>query len=148
MADIGQLTRAKPVRMTLDLGGGDTVNITFDSNRITPAWTERARTRAFDDQDLLSLPKSLAEAILEWDVTQDGQPFPPTADNIAVFSFPVQQRLMTELLSAAVPGEAEGNASGTISSTPSIDSTAPPATPQNGLAPSLSPTPSTSPSPT
>lgn len=142
------LTRPKPRQVVIDLGDGDTISVVFNSNKITPAWMRDAEQRD-NDRDSLSLPKALAEVILSWDVTEDdGSEFPPTAENIAVLSYPAQSELLTSILGAAVPSSAEGNASANISSTPSTDSSNAQESPPNGQAPSPLPEPSASPSPT
>lgn len=145
MAELRHLTRPKPTDTTIDLGDGDTVTITFDRNKITPHWMAEAERRD-TERDTQSLPKALAEVMLEWDVTDEGAAFPPTAENIAVFSYPVQAELLRCILVAAVPSRAEGNASPEPSSTPPSDSSPQEATLPNGDATSPLPAPSTSPS--
>lgn len=145
---VSELTRQKPVSATIDLGDGDAIQVTFDRNRVTPAWVTLASKRD-EEQDTLSLPKALADVLLSWDVTNDdGSEFAPTAENIAVFSYPAQSDLLTRIMEAAVPSRAEGNASSERSSTPPSDSTPLPLTPPNGLVTSPSPELSASPSPT
>jgi hypothetical protein len=145
--EIGTLTRQKLVNADIDLGDGDSVRISFDSNKVTPAWV-RETERRVEDRDTLSLPKALAEVIVGWDVTQDGQEFPPTADNIAVLSFSAMSALFERMMEAAVPSRAEGEVSADTSSTPDTDSSVRPGSLQNGPAPSPLPERSTSPSPT
>lgn len=136
MADIGHLNRPKAKSLAIDLGEGDTINIVFNVNAITPALLE------------LAIKDALPQTIMEWDVTKDGQPFPPTPENVASLSYPIQHALVAEIVAAAKPSDAEGNASGNISSTPSTDSMPEPASLLNGQEPSSSPTVSASPSPT
>lgn len=145
---VSDLTRPKLVTTTIDLGDGDSVNVVFDRNRVTPAWAAEANRRD-EDQDALSLPKALEDVISEWDVTNDdGTQFLPTAANIAVFSYPVQRELLTQILSAAVPSDAEGKASASPQSIPSSGSTETLAVSQNGTVTSTLPVPSASPSQT
>lgn len=147
MPELKQLTRAKPTSCEIDLGEGDIVKVTFDRNKITPAWMQSAEKRD-NERDVLSLPKALSEVILLWDVTSDGEPFGHTPENIAQLSYPAQQGLLQRIIEAAVPASEEGNVSSNTSSTPSQSSSSEPASLQNGQAPSPSPTPSASPSPT
>ena len=145
---VSDLTRTKPTTASVDLGDGDTIQLTFDRNKVTPAWVTVAQRRD-EEQDTLSVPKALADVLLSWDVVNDdGTEFPPTPENIAVFSYPVQTRLLEMVLAAAVPTRAEGNASANTSATAAPDSTSSQVTHQNGLAPSPSLAPSASPSPT
>lgn len=145
---VSDLTRQKPVSATIDLGDGDTIEVSFDRNRVTPAWVTLAQQRD-EAQDTLSLPKALEDVILSWDVTNDdGTAFPPSAANIAVLSYPAQSELLTRIMQAAVPSSAEGNASPVLSSTAPSDSEELRPTPQNGLVTSPSPVPSASPSAT
>ncbi len=143
---VSDLTRAKPLDVTIDLGDGDMIVVRFDRNKVTPAWVGLAQQRD-EASDALSLPKALADVILDWDVVADNdEPFPPTVENLAVFSYPAQSDLLRRILEEAVPSRAEGNASANTSSSPSMDSTDAPASPQNGQVVSLSPPPSASPS--
>jgi hypothetical protein len=148
MPEIRNLTRQKPTAARIDMGDGDTVSLTFDANAITPAWMDEAQRRATEDADALSLARSLAHVILSWDVTEEGQPFPPTAKNISVLSFHALRALLDAVVTAAVPGSEEGNASNAISSSPDTSSTPTQASPQNGPQPSSLPLPSASPYPT
>lgn len=148
MPSRSHLTRPKPRNATVDLGEGDELKITFDANKITPAWMREAQKRD-EAQDSYSLPKALAEVMIGWDVTEDdGSVFPPNADNIGVFSYPVQSELLARILKAAVPSDAEGEASSAPSPEQSTTSSEPAQTHQNGATTSPSPEHSASPSPT
>jgi len=145
MPEISSLTRQKPRTAQIDLGEGDTINLTFDANAVTPHWMDEAQRRATENADVLSLSRSLAHVVLSWDVTDEGQPFPPTAENISVLSFSALRGFLDAVVTAAVPGAAEGEDSANISSTPSTDSMPLQANPQNGPSPSALPLPSASP---
>lgn len=139
---VSELTRPKPVEATIDLGDGDSIMLVFDRNRVTPAWVTLAQQRD-EEQDTLSLPKALADVIVSWDVTgDDGGEFPPTAENIAVLSFPAQSELLQRIMAQAVPSRAEGNSSPAPTNMPPSDSVEPVLPPQNGLV--TSPLPSDS----
>jgi hypothetical protein len=108
------LTRPKPRNATVDLGDGDTINITFDANKKTQHWMREAQTRD-EAQDSLSLPKALASVLIGWDVTEDdGSAFPPTPENIAVLSYPAQSEFLRRIIGVAVPSDAEGEASSAL----------------------------------
>lgn len=145
---VSDLTRERPTDVTIDLGDGDTVALTFDRNAVTPAWVATTEQRV-KDSDTLSLPRSLADVILSWDVYQETEgDFPPTPENVAVFSFPAQSSLFQQIMDAAVPSRAEGNDSSAPISTPPLASAEPAPTPPNGVVPSPSAELSASPSPT
>jgi hypothetical protein len=144
MPELSSLTRAKPTTAVIE-HDGDTITLTFDRNRVTPAWVAEA-SRRDEEQDPLSLPKALASVISEWDVTNDG-PFPPTAENIAVLSYGAQRSLLEKIMVAAVPSDAEGKASASQQPIPSSVSTPATSSP-NGTVTSTLPVPSASPSQT
>ncbi len=145
---VSELTRQKPVDATIDLGDGDAIVVSFDRNQVTPAWVALAETRD-KEQDTLSMPKALADVILGWDVILEAEgDFPPTAENIAVLSFPAQSSLLRQIMEAAVPSRVEGNASPVPSSIPPSDFTVPPPISPNGPVTLPSPELSASPSPT
>jgi hypothetical protein len=130
---VSDLTRSKPTPFTVDLGDGDSVQGLFDRNKVTPAWVESGRNDQF-------LSDALADVILEWDVTNDdGSPFAISAENMAVFSFDAQARLLEIIVSASVPGRAEGNASANTSDTDAPASTSSPGNLPNGQVTSPSP---------
>jgi len=123
----------------IDLGDGDSVKITFDANRLTAAWLEEGLQRD-ETNDPKSLAKALSYVMLGWDVTEDdGTTFPPTAENLALFSFPAQQAIMAQLMESALPTSAEGEVSPGTSSTPSTTSLEKQESLQNGreTSPSL-----------
>lgn len=136
--DLKNLTRQKLVDHVVDIGDGEQVTIRFDRNAVTPAWVAEASARD-EQQDPLSLPKALADVLVDWDITDDGAAFPPTAENVAVLGYGVQKVLLQEIMRAAVPGEAEGKASSGPGSTQSSVSEATPSL--NGQATSPSPEP-------
>lgn len=147
MPSIGQITRQVIREAHVDLGEGDVVVVKFDRNKITPAWIQESEQR--EKSDSQSLPKGLAEVILDWDVTDnDGSPYPPTAENLARLSYPVQAEILGAMVKAAVPSRAEGNDSSEPASTPSTDSSGLAETSPNGQETLPSPAPSVSQSPT
>jgi hypothetical protein len=127
MPEVSHLTRKKPTPFSVDFGDGDTVSGMFDRNMVTPAWVENGRQQQF-------LSEALAEVILEWDVTNEGAPFAISAENMAVFSFDAQARLLEIIVSEAVPSRAEGNASSAPTSTPPSTLPEPQTTSPNGQA--------------
>lgn len=144
---VSDLTRPKLVETTVDLGDGDAVTLTFDRNKVTPAWAAIAEQRD-NAEDVLSVPKTLADVLVSWDVTDDNDaPFPPTAENISVFSYPVQRDLLRRILEASVPSDAEGKSLSVPPSTQPLVSEVPRETFPNGLVTSTLPVPSASQSP-
>jgi hypothetical protein len=149
MPTIGQLTRVKHVDAVVDLGDGDQFKVTFDRNKITPAWVDAADRQAKEQQDVLALSSALAEVIVSWDVTaDDGSEFPPNRENIGALSYGVQGELVAALIEASAPSRAEGEGSSPLSASPSTDSAPESLAFPNGSETSPSPTVSASPSPT
>lgn len=137
---VSDLTRAKPTPVTIELGDGDTIALLFDRNKVTPAWVTQGMKQEF-------LSEALADVILEWDVVNDDNTaFAISAENMSLFSFSAQSKLLEHIVSASVPSRAEGNDLSPLPATASTTSTEQPATHQNGAATLPSPTPSVSPS--
>lgn len=145
MPDISGATQPEPVTVTVNLG--IPVELVFDANKITPRWHKHAIGRDAEENPF-ALPETLAEVILSWNMTKADQPYEPTAENIAVLSYPKQSVMLREIMKAAVPTSEEGNDSSATRSSASSASSSMPAIPPNGTQPSPSPTPSASPSPT
>jgi hypothetical protein len=133
---LSSLTRPKLVEKLIHIGDGDQVSITFDRNRITPAWVQAAQADE-RESDPFTVPKALAAVIISWDVTDDdGNVLPTDAETLAMFSVPAQGALLDQIMSAAFPSDAEGKGSSAPLSTPSSVSTEPAVTSPNGPAPS------------
>jgi hypothetical protein len=144
MPTIGHLTREKRVAVPIDLGDGDTLNVVFDANKITPAWVQKTQ-----DADVMAVARALADVLFEWDVTDEqGQPYPPTVENLAALSYPVETKIAMRLIEASSPSSEEGNDLSKQPGTPPTASGAPAVTSQNGPATEPSPSVSASPSPT
>jgi hypothetical protein len=141
-----QATRVKPTDAAVDLGDGETLNIVFDRNAITPAWIDHAQRQAEDEQNAYALAEALASVIHSWDLFEDDTvtPVPASRDEIGALSFDTVSALVRVLVQASSPSRAEGNASSKLSSTPVSGSGVLPAMPPNGAATSPSPKPSES----
>jgi hypothetical protein len=140
MAEIARVQRSKIKQVVLDLGEGDSLNISFDSNRVTKDMLER-------NQAEIDFSAVLAELISGWDLMEDGQALPITTEVIERLSIPIQAQIFQEIMRAAVPRSEEGNDSSATSFSRNMDSMGQPASPPNGQDPSSSPAPSASPSP-
>lgn len=140
MPEIRSLTRQVPTEAVIELGE-DSVRLVFDRNGVTPRLLADMQQR-LESGDVTAVAKMLETLIIEWDVTDEGQAFPASAENIARLSVSALASLSRRIGDEAVPASEEGNASVTTSSSPSGDSFSTPASPQNGPQPSPSPTPS------
>lgn len=141
---LSQLTRPRPTGITVDVGDGDQVAISFDRNKVTPYWFTVMKDRA-EALDTLATARSLSEVILEWDVTDDADvALPITPENVAMLSLTGLQALSERIVEAAAPGAAEGNASANTSSSAPTASASAPVSPLNGQQPSQLPEPSAS----
>lgn len=129
MPDVRRLQRPKPTSLTVDLGEGETLNLVYDKNAITPATLE------------LGLARGLPVVIVEWDLTDDGEPFPPVEENVAQLSYTIQHALMDAIVSDATPSDAEGNGSSASAPAQSSASEQTPPSSPNGSDSSTSPQP-------
>lgn len=147
MPELSSLTRPKPVSIDIDLGDGDTVSVVFDRNRVTTHWAQNVDAQA-DADDPMALSEAIAHVLMEWNVTADGQPFPPTATNVSMLSLGAQKALLHRVIRAAVPSDAEGKSSASLSPIQSSVSADPPRESLNGTETSTLGAPSAYPSPT
>lgn len=138
MPEISSVKRQKPTAAGIDLGDSESLNMVFDAERVTPRWMAETMAQ-LEQQDMLAVPKALAAVLLSWDLTDDGQPYPPTVANLSDFSFPVIQSLYEAICTAAAPSSAEGNGSPASSDGPSSDSGSMLARSPNGSDISISP---------
>jgi hypothetical protein len=144
MPSIQRLTRPKPTSVVIDLGDGDAVNVSFDANKITPAWVNQTQR-----EDVMAVARALADVVLEWDVVADeqGTPYLPTIENIAALSYPAETKIAMKLIEASSPSSAEGNDLGTTSSSLNTNSSSAQENPLNGQQSSTLPVASESPLP-
>lgn len=142
MPEIRSLTREKPVTVTLE-HDGDALTFSFDANKVTPRWMATTQ-EGLEAQDTLSISQALASVFIDWDVQDEGQPFPPSADNIALLPFPIVVALFGQVCEKSSPTDAEGNASPPSANAPPSASSETSASSPNGSAGSTSPQPSES----
>jgi len=144
MPEVRSIRRQFPVTVTIPVGD-ESFTVRFDREAITP-WLLDQMSRAIDSGDFLASARMLEAVILEWDLTDEGAPYPPSQENIAKLSMNTLGQISVLIGEASVPSDAEGNASSDTSSTPAMDSGTTPASRLNGQDGSLSPKPSAAPS--
>ena len=96
-------------RLTVDVGNGSSLNVTFDKLAVTTEWARRLDDAA-SSGDVMAAAEGLAQVITVWDLTEDdGTPVAPTASELALLSLGTLDSLGTQLVDAAKPGAAEKN---------------------------------------
>jgi len=144
MPEVRSIRRQFPVTVSIPVGD-ESFTVRFDREAITP-WLLDQMSRATEAGDFLASARMLEAVILEWDLTDEGAPYPPSQENIAKLSIGTLGQLSALIGEASVPSDAEGNASSATSSTPAMDSGTTPDSRLNGQDGSLSQTPSAAPS--
>ena len=140
MADFKGMTRQVPVSFEIAIGS-ENVRVTFDREAMTPYLLSQMQTR-LNDGDVMAVATMLSEIIMDWDVTLEGQPFPPTPENVGQLSVSALASLSRRIGDEAVPTSEEGNASSATSSSPVTSSLPTQVNLQNGPEPSPSANPS------
>lgn len=82
---------------------GVPVEIEYACEKITPTYQAQLKKLAEDeattDSEVNSPDaKMLSELLISWDVTQGGQPYPPTFENLLIFSYPFLAALSRAIL--------------------------------------------------
>lgn len=140
MAEIKRIKRQRLQDASIDLGEGDTITIVFDMEAVTPRWMNDTLTK-MQAENVLALGEAVAAVIVSWDVTDEGNPYPPTSENISNLSFATINRLYEQVCRSSGPSDAEGNASPPSVPVPSSATSEPGSqTSPNGSATSPSPT--------
>jgi hypothetical protein len=85
---------------------GEVVEVQYHPARITPLWL----AEAMGADDPLALSRSLAAVMSDWNVAENGNPVPLTADILASFPFPVLGAF-ADAIGKAAAGSEEGNVS-------------------------------------
>lgn len=105
MPELGSLVRDDPEWVPVTVGQ-ETFQIAYHPARVTPLWLDGLLNVA----DPMRMSATLASVLADWDIVQDGQPFPPTADNIAQLPFPVLLAV-ARVIGDSGSGSEEGNGS-------------------------------------
>lgn len=137
MPEVSSLKRAKLVTATATWEDEE-ITVVFDRSRVTMNWVAAVQAM-MRTSDAAAMSELMSSVIDEWDITEDGSPYPPTAENLGELPAATLGAIFGAIETAAEPGAAEGNASGSTSSTAAKDSTSLPAPHQNGHTPSTSP---------
>jgi hypothetical protein len=125
MPELGSLINDTAERLEVEVNGS-IVAVAYHPARITPLWLSDAMVT----DDPLSLARSLAAVLTEWDVVENGQPVPLNADTLATFPFPVLGAF-ADAIGTAASGSEEGNVSSSSQASGAPASTIPASTEQN-----------------
>lgn len=126
------------VTTTLRLNDQDAFTVEFDRNKVTRQWANSADNR----EGVFGMYEALCEVVTRWDVVNDdGSEYPLTPENMGALNFSLAEEgeIIRQIMVAAAPSRAEGNASSKPSGTPLGTSSPPPLTHQNGAPTSTSP---------
>lgn len=96
--DLGDL-KNKVAPLTFDLDG-ETVNAKFYPHKLTPEDRARLQKLADDDETRDTDAQMLCTILESWDVTANGDPYPPTYENLLVAPQTLVTRTALEILSA------------------------------------------------
>lgn len=130
--------------------GGEVINVSYRPNIYTLGF-QRRLFRALEEQNAELLAGAFGELISEWDLLEDGNPIPLTAEGVEKVPLPILAALDKAIGDALeVPGEDEKRGSSEPAASPPQSSTPPtqssPPAPENGSTTTPSPTVSESPS--
>lgn len=87
---------------------GDAITITYAPARITPRWEQAVNERLRGDWKSGALVAALTDVVVDWDVTDGGEPWPPTEEHLA--QLPTE--LLAEVLAAIVEDQRPNARSG------------------------------------
>lgn len=118
MPDLRALVRDEPEQLAVDVHGL-TVTLAYHPARITPAWLNGA----FQMEDAFALARALSTVISSWDIVQDGQPFPPSVENLAALPFPLLGELSRAIGEAAAGGDEGKDSSASTAGSPRASTT-------------------------
>ena len=106
MPELRTLINDEPEWLTLDIGE-DQIRVAYHPARVTPLWLSNMMV----EDDPMVLSDALAGVISEWDVVDQGKPFPPTAENLGnlPLSFLV---VLASAFGETATGSEEGKGSG------------------------------------
>jgi len=115
---------------SVPFGPDDELVFRFDANVITPAWFD-AQTRGLEAGEILTVSNSLAQVIVDWNLTVGGEPVPVDGKTLARFPMSHLNALMSAITEQ--PTRAEGEVSSEPSSPrqPEARSDSTPPSPEN-----------------
>lgn len=83
--ELKALLAGKPLPVTVEWGGQE-VNLTYDPSAYTPkleAEVLKAAQEGVMGAGSMAIATLVADLVVAWDVTSEGEPFPPIVENLA-----------------------------------------------------------------
>jgi hypothetical protein len=103
MPDISTF-QAEEREVTVELLG-EPVTIAFTAGAFTPE-LEGQIAEAQSDEQMRTLARAMASFLVSWDITKDGEPFPPTYENLCQVPAELLMRVVQAISSTIAPDEA------------------------------------------
>lgn len=103
MPDISSF-QAEEREVTVELLG-EPVTVRFTAGAFTPA-LEGQIAEAQSDAQMRTLARAMASFLVSWDITKNGEPFPPTYDNLCQMPVGLLMQVVSAVSDTIAPEEA------------------------------------------
>jgi hypothetical protein len=89
---------------------GEQVSVTFAPAKITPRWEQEFNEALKSEWKSRAMVETLATVIVDWDITSDGKPFPPTEANLAQLPMELLTAIFVAIMEAQRPNATRSGA--------------------------------------
>lgn len=108
MPERALLGRTKTIEVVYE---GERVTVTYVPARITPRWEMEFTSALQDEWKSRAVVETLAAVVERWDLTDGGEPYPPTVENLMQLPVDFLIAVFTAIMEAQAPNRRNGASS-------------------------------------
>lgn len=91
---------------------GERVRVTYYPARITPRWEQEFNEALKDEWKSRAVVEGLASVLADWDLVDNGEPFPPTEENLVQLPMDFLVAVFTRIMEDQRPNPKSGGSFG------------------------------------
>jgi len=93
---------------------GEKLNVEYRPGSLTGALVDRVTTAAGEQGQSAVIADALAAILADWDATADGQPYPPTPENLLALPLRLLSEVFRAVVQDAAPNPSSAGNSGSF----------------------------------
>lgn len=107
------ISKLRSTRRTVTVQYGDeSVTVTYSPSAITPKWEQEFVEAARDEWKSRAVIETLSRVVVDWDVTDGGEPYPPTVENLSALPLDFLGAVLQAIIADQLPKEKSGGSFG------------------------------------
>jgi hypothetical protein len=84
---------------------GEQITFSFTPGKITPKWERKFNELIQDEWRSRAIVETLSEILVDWDILDNGKPFPPTAENLQLLPLDLLSEIFTKIMESQRPNQ-------------------------------------------